>query len=180
MTRLNTMGPLAHLARIALLALLALPACSASTFSLSSPALPAGQAIPTQFTCQGQDVSPPLQWQGVPAGALSLALIVHDPDAPGGDFLHWSVVGIPAVQGALAQGIHLGPPLVQGRNDFGSSGYRGPCPPPGPPHRYVFELVALDHSPRLPTGFSRKQLENALDGHDLGRASFTATFGRAR
>jgi Raf kinase inhibitor-like YbhB/YbcL family protein len=161
-----------------LLALLALPACASPRFTLSSPALPAGGTNPEEFTCDGADVSPPLQWQGLPAGTKSLALIVHDPDAPGGDFVHWMAVGIPAEPGALAQGATGRAPLVEGRNDFGSIGYRGPCPPPGKPHRYVFELVALEEAPGLAPGFSREQLDQALAGHELGRARFTSTFGR--
>lgn len=162
---------------LALLALLTACTIAAETFTLSSPAIAEGAPIPTRFTCAGPDLSPPLQWKGVPQGTQGLVLLVHDPDAPGGDFVHW-MAGLPAREGSLPQGVGQDPGLVQGLNDFGTAGYRGPCPPPGKPHRYVFELVALDRAPSLRPGFTRAELQAALQGHEKGRARFTGTFGR--
>lgn len=161
-----------------LLLLLATPGRSAETFCLSSPAIPTGGPIPALFTCEGADVSPPLRWRGVPPGTKSLALLVHDPDAPGGDFVHWILVGLDPGRSSLAQDPGEIPGTVQGQNNFGTRGYRGPCPPPGAPHRYVFELLALDGRPGLEPGFTPARFLKAVKGHELGRARFVASFGR--
>jgi Raf kinase inhibitor-like YbhB/YbcL family protein len=108
---------------------------------VTSPAFVGGAAIPSQFTCQGADISPPLQWSGIPHGARELALVMRDRDAPGGNFIHWQVTAIsPSTRGLAAGEIPAG--ARAGRNDFGKIGYGGPCPPPGRAHHYVITLTA--------------------------------------
>ena len=151
--------------------------------AITSPAFAAGQPIPVRYTCDGDDVSPPLAWSGVPAAARSLALIVHDPDAPDPraptrDFVHWIVYDIPVSAVALAEGLERLPPGARaGTSDWYGTAWRGPCPPAGR-HRYVFRLVALDSELgdlREPT---RHALEAAMKGHVLATAELVGTFGR--
>jgi Raf kinase inhibitor-like YbhB/YbcL family protein len=128
------------------------PVSAPRTLHLSSPAFANGATIPARYTCTGADVSPPLRWSGVPSGARELALVIIDPDAPGGSFTHWVLAGIPPSESGFPA--HLGlAGAVPGRNDFGKLLYRGPCPPPGKPHRYVFELLALPAPSGLTPGF---------------------------
>ncbi len=113
---------------------------------LASPAFAPGGQIPVEYTCSGADISPPLIWSQVPAGTGSLVLVIEDPDAPSGVFRHWAVFDIPAGAHGLAAGYRANQPagrLRQARNDFGSIGYGGPCPPPGPAHHYRFRLLAV-------------------------------------
>ncbi|HEY2651547.1 MAG TPA: YbhB/YbcL family Raf kinase inhibitor-like protein [Solirubrobacteraceae bacterium] len=114
-----------------------------SRLSVSSPAFAAGHMIPAQFTCQGQDVSPPLRWSGVPAAGREIQIVMRDPDAPGGNFIHWRLIGISASTRALRAGeIPFGARSL--RNGFGTVGYRGPCPPAGRAHHYVITVSAMD------------------------------------
>lgn len=146
----------------------------ASGFSLSSPAFSAGAAIPSQYTCDGQDISPPLQWSGVPAGTKELVLVIRDPDASTGDFVHWAVAGIAPVTTSFPAGGVSGQ-IAPGRNSFGSLGYRGPCPPTGDKaHHYVFTLSALATASGLHSGFSADQLQSQA----LGIATLTGTYAR--
>lgn len=115
-------------------------AVTSSGMKISSPAFNDNQAIPKQYSCDGANISPPLQFTGIPANARSLSLVVSDPDAPGGTFTHWSVTQIPPGTVSIAEGGHVG---VEGKNGFGKMGYGGPCPPSGT-HHYVFTLSALD------------------------------------
>jgi Raf kinase inhibitor-like YbhB/YbcL family protein len=151
-------------------------------WTLQSSALPAGGDIPRDYTCDGADRSPPLSWTDPPGGTQSLALIVHDPDAPGGDFTHWVLFNLPARLRELPPGLPPDPELAdgsrQGRNGFGRAGYGGPCAPAGPAHRYVFELSALDAPLPLGGGATRPQVEAAMRGHSLGRAQLTGTYRR--
>jgi len=111
-------------------------------FALSSPAFRNGGTIPVRYTCMGAGPSPPLRWTAPPGGTRSLALVVTDPDAPGGTFVHWRATGIPPRAGVIAAGRRF---AHEARNSFGAHGWGGPCPPPGaPPHRYRFVLSALD------------------------------------
>jgi Raf kinase inhibitor-like YbhB/YbcL family protein len=131
--------------------------------------------IPPKFTCQGVDVSPPLSFSNTPAGTKSFALIVDDPDAPRGTWVHWVAWNIPGDSKGLAEG---GRVPNQGKNDFQENRYRGPCPPPGKPHRYFFKLYALDTTLSLPEDSSKGQLESAMEGHILAKAELIGTFKR--
>jgi Raf kinase inhibitor-like YbhB/YbcL family protein len=133
---------------------------------LTSAAFNEGQPIPERYSCDGDDVSPPLAWRSLPEGTRSLALIVHDPDAPVGDFVHWVAWNIDPESGELGEDV---PPPAQGANGRGETRYMGPCPPPGDgAHRYFHEIFALDTELDLEPGASREQLEDALEGHVLG------------
>lgn len=145
---------------------------------VTSTAFSNNGAIPARYTCSGGDVSIPLTWSGVPSAAQSLALTVIDPDAPGKPFVHWLVFNLPASATELPEG---GPPPgsgLQGRNDFGSLGYRGPCPPPGSTHHYHFKLYALDTTLSLRSGASESEFEQAIKGHVLGAGELIGTFRR--
>jgi len=145
-------------------------------FALTSPAFEHEQPIPQKYTCEGEDLSPPLAWSGVPEGAVSLALVVEDPDAPSGTFTHWLAWGIDPAAGGLAEG-EAAP--VEGQNDFGSTGWRGPCPPPGHgPHRYFFRLVALDSELQLPAGAGKADLGPQLAAPTLAVAELVGTYER--
>lgn len=147
------------------------------TFNLTSTAFGEGGAIPGRLTCDGENVSPDLSWAGAPDGTRALALIVTDPDARG--FVHWiafDLTGTPS--GGLPAGVSASPDAPpQGTNDFGRTGYRGPCPPSGT-HRYVFALNALDRPLDL-TGAPRiEDVERAMDGHILAQTTLTGTYHR--
>ena len=147
-------------------------------FTLISSAFAGGRAIPRQYTCDGAGRSPLLRWSGAPAGTGSFALVVHDPDAPGGDFTHWLLFDIPAGVHELHEGATT-LPGISGTNDFGHLGYGPPCPPPGPRHRYVFALFALDRpSLGLHRGAHRAQVEAALHGHIRARAELMGVYRR--
>jgi Raf kinase inhibitor-like YbhB/YbcL family protein len=143
---------------------------------LSSEAFGHGEQIPRRHACDGEDVSPPLAWSGVPEGTRTLALICDDPDAPSGTFTHWVAWGLdPRFDGlGEGEGAH-----AEGRSGFGTTGYRGPCPPPGDgPHRYFFRLFALDAMPEVEPGADRDALERALEGHVLETAEVVGTYER--
>jgi hypothetical protein len=149
--------------------------------TLSSAAFPDQGAIPARYTCEGQDVSPPLAWSGVPPGSESLVLIVDDPDAPDPaapkiTWVHWLLYNLPPATDELAEDLQTLPPgTLQGRNDWRRTGYGGPCPPIGS-HRYFHKLYALDCVlPDLgrPT---KAQLEGAMQGHVLAKAELIGTY----
>jgi Raf kinase inhibitor-like YbhB/YbcL family protein len=147
-----------------------------SDFAVESEGFQHAQAIPRRYTCEGDNLSPPLRWANVPDGTESLALVVDDPDAPRGVFTHWIAWGIDPGSGRLGEGE---PAPGEGRNDFGVTGYRGPCPPPGHgPHRYLFRLYALDAEPELGSGASKAELERAIEGHVLTSADLMGTYER--
>lgn len=150
--------------------------------TVSSSAFQEGDKIPAKYTCEGQDVSPPLAWSEPPAGTRSLALIVDDPDAPGGVFTHWLLFNIPPDSRELPEAVptqaELASGALQGQTDFGRTGYGGPCPPPGRPHRYQFTLYALDQPLDLEGGASKKQLLSAMEGHILTQGQLTGTYQR--
>ena len=171
--------------RLTFIALLAavslLAACQAPTldtsgavqFKLSSPAFAEGGSIPQRYTCQGDSVSPELNWSEAPAGAKSFALIVDDPDAPGGTFTHWVLFDLPAGMKQLPES--AGPIGVSGSNSASRAGYMGPCPPSGS-HRYYFRLYALDvPSLNLQAGAARSEVEAAMKNNIVGTAE---TMGR--
>jgi len=142
---------------------------------LTSPAFAEGDPIPARYTCDGDDVSPPLEWTAPPAGTVSLALCLEDPDAGRYPFTHWLGWGLVPEAGALGEGE---PAPAEGRNDFGAPGYRGPCPPPGKPHRYVFTLYALDAELELGPSDRRLSFDKAIGGHVLAEAALTGLYGR--
>lgn len=152
------------------------------TLSISSPAFQDGERIPAKYTCQGQDISPPLKWSQVPDETQSLALIVDDPDAPSGVFTHWVIFNLPPDSRELPEAVPAASQLpssaLQGKNDFGKIGYGGPCPPPGYPHRYLFTLYALDRQLDLKAGSSKQQVLNAMEGHILAQGQLTGTYQR--
>jgi Raf kinase inhibitor-like YbhB/YbcL family protein len=135
-----------------------------------TPAFNDGNPIPRQYTCDGENAPPPLNLSGTPAGAKSLALVLDDPDAPGGLFTHWLVWNLPPRSNGIVG--------TEGTNDFGKRGYRGPCPPPGAAHRYVFHLYALDTLLAVPPGAKRPELDAAMRGHVLAEARFAGTYAR--
>jgi hypothetical protein len=138
---------------------------------LSSPEFENNAMIPKRFTCQGEDINPPLIIEGVPEGARSLALIVDDPDAPMGTWVHWVVFNIPIVSKIEEDSI----PGRQGVNDFGRKSYGGPCPPFGT-HRYFFKIYALDTELNLHEGIDKDSLERAMQGHILGKAELIGLY----
>jgi Raf kinase inhibitor-like YbhB/YbcL family protein len=145
-------------------------------FDLTSAAFAHGELIPRRHTCDGEDVSPALEWSEPPEGTRSLALVVDDPDAPGGTFTHWLASGVPPDARSLAEGESA---PVEGRNDFGELGCRGPCPPSGHgPHRYSFRLYALDAEPDLVAGAGKRDVERALEGHVLAVAELVGSYER--
>ncbi len=152
------------------------------TLSISSQAFQEGESIPARYTCEGDDVSPPLRWDEPSQGTRSLALIMDDPDAPVGVFTHWVILNIPpdsrGLPEALATEAELPGGARQGKNDFGRTGYGGPCPPPGRPHRYRFTLYALDQPLELKAGASKKQVLEAMSGHILAQGQLTGTYQR--
>ena len=150
----------------------------AVSISVSSPAFSNGGTIPSRYTCSGADVSPALRWGRAPEGTQSFALTVIDPDAPGRPFVHWLVFNIPPETTDLAEGAGMADSGVQGRNDFGSNGYRGPCPPPGSPHHYHFKVYALDSKLSLPSGASEAAFQDAINGHVLAIGEVVGTFRR--
>jgi Raf kinase inhibitor-like YbhB/YbcL family protein len=151
---------------------------------ISSPAFSDGGPIPRAHTCDAADRSPPLVVTGVPPGAKELALIMDDPDAPGGTWVHWVLYGLPVSITTLPADFPTEPEITrpvaasQGVNDFRKTGYGGPCPPPGPPHRYVFTLYALDATLDLPPAATKAVLLQAMEGHILEEAATTGTYGR--
>ena len=157
------------------------PAPSPPQFVLSSPPLSDG-LVPRQFTCDGEDQSPPLTWSAAPPGTKSLALTVIDLDAPEGTFIHWFLYDLPPTVTSLSAGVQKQAELADGSrqasNDFDRVGYGGPCPPPGKPHRYLFNVFAFNEKFDLPAGASRSQIETAMKGHLLGGGQFLARYGR--
>ena len=153
---------------------------------ISSTAFGPGAAIPSRHTCEGGDVSPPLQWRGVPAGAKSLVLIVDDPDAPDPrapkmTWVHWVLANLPANVDGLPEGGAKTPPagVIQGLNDWKREGYGGPCPPVGR-HRYFHKLYALDVVLRELEQPTKAQVEAAMKGHVLAQAELVGTYEKGR
>ncbi len=144
---------------------------------LKSKAFSHGGKIPAVYTCDGKDISPPLEIKDVPNGAAVLALVMDDRDAPMGTFDHWVVWNIPPKTAEIPEGKE--PQGVQGRTGFGRLGYGGPCPPSGT-HRYRLELYALSQELKLPKGSRKEQLEAAMKGSILAEAVLEATYQRVR
>lgn len=146
---------------------------------LSSPAFEHEQPIPALYTCGGEDISPELVISGVPEGVASLALVMDDPDAPGGTWDHWIVLDLPPNTTRLEKNAAANLPggAVHGHNSWKRNTYGGPCPPSGT-HRYVFTLYALGTRLGLPAGATKAQLEETIRGHVLARATLVGTYSR--
>lgn len=148
-------------------------------FELTSTAFEQGETIPRTYTCDAEDISPPLAWSDPPEQTGSFALICEDPDAPKGTWSHWVLYNIPSDRRSLPEDVMRGAELYwgarQGKNDLGEMEYGGPCPPPGKPHRYYFYLYALDDTLDLEHGATRETLQTAIRGHLLEQ---TALMGR--
>ena len=152
------------------------------TIKISSPAVEEGGLIPRRFTCDGEDLSLPLAWSGMPPEAKSLALIVDDPDAPVGIWVHWILYDMSPTLTSLPEGVVKTPSVsgigIQGTNDFHKIGYGGPCPPKGKPHRYFFKLYALDSLLNLQPGVTKAALEKAMQGHILAQGQWFGVYRR--
>jgi len=155
---------------------------AAMSLTISSRSFSNGGNIAQKFTCDAADVSPQLNWSEPPPGTETFALLVDDPDAPVGNWNHWAMWNIPATARGLAEGIRKDAELSdgsrQGQNDFRKTGYNGPCPPPGKPHRYYFKLYALDTNLGLKPGATKKEVEAAMKGHVLAQAEWMGKYGR--
>jgi len=155
--------------------------------TLRSSAFTDGGEIPARYTCEGDDLAPPLEWAGVPDTARSLVLIVDDPDAPDPQaprmtWVHWVLFNLPPKTTGLPEGAvaaTLPPGTEQGRNDWKKTGYGGPCPPIGR-HRYFHKLYALDTTLSLPAGPTKAAVEAAMEGHIIGQAELVGTYRKSR
>jgi len=154
-----------------------------TSFKITGRFFENGGSLPSKFTCDSLNLSPGLKWEGAPAGTKSLALIVEDPDAPNGDWVHWVAYNIPATTNSLDEGVpaiaKLPNGTQQGVNSFGKSGYGGPCPPKGKGiHRYFFQLYAVNTTLNLsPKSTDSTDLKQALEGHILATAQVVGKFG---
>ena len=152
------------------------------TLSIHSAGFDANAPIPVVYTCSGENKSPALVWTGAPTGTQSYALIVEDPDAPAGTFIHWVVYNLPARVSGLPMGVPQTPTIpgggTQGLNGRGEIGYHGPCPPPGPAHHYHFRLFALDETTDLKPGTDQAELKRAIAGHVIAQGDLVGTFAR--
>ncbi|HTV55722.1 MAG TPA: YbhB/YbcL family Raf kinase inhibitor-like protein [Terriglobia bacterium] len=151
-------------------------------FQVYSTAFRSGGFIPQKYTCGGDNASPALSWREVPAGAKSLVLILSDPDAPGGTWIHWLVYNLSANARQLPEGLSKAGDIKgggkQGTNSFQDVGYGGPCPPPGDPHHYHFTLYALNVRLALQAGASLDQVDRAMKGHIIGKADLVGLYKR--
>jgi Raf kinase inhibitor-like YbhB/YbcL family protein len=149
---------------------------------LTTTSFTPGGFIPKRFTCDASDVSPALAWSAPPSGTRSFAIIEDDPDAPSGTFVHWLVYDLPAASRKLPEGVAGSDALPgggrQGTNDFSRTGYNGPCPPRGTPHRYYIRLYALDVKLNLRPAATRRDLDAAMTGHILVRGELMGRFQR--
>lgn len=152
------------------------------SINLTSTAFEDGQPIPQKFTCQGANVSPPLQWSAAPEAAKSLVLICDDPDAPVGTWVHWVIYELPARSTGLPEGVPATETLDtgarQGVNDFKRIGYGGPCPPPGGRHRYYFRIYAVDTHVALKPGATKQDVLRAIQHHVLAEGVLMGTYQR--
>jgi Raf kinase inhibitor-like YbhB/YbcL family protein len=159
------------------LAAIASFAAGGAKMKITSSAFQEGANIPTKFSCDGANTSLPLQISDVPSEAKSLVLIMDDPDAPSGLFTHWAVWNISPQTSTIAEGTM--PKGMQGTNDFGKSGYGGPCPPSGT-HRYYFKIFALDRELDLSFGAKRGQLDAAMKGHVIAQGELMGRYSRKK
>ena len=154
-----------------------------SKLVLTSRSFQSDGSIPRKYTCDGEDISPDLSWEGAPDGTETCTLIVDDPDAPGRTFTHWVVYNIPGTVTGFEEGMSafeiLKTGASQGKNDFGQAGYGGPCPPPGKAHHYHFRLYAIDDILDIPSGLSRNAVLSAMKGHVLDETEIVGLYKRA-
>ncbi len=153
-----------------------------ATLDISSAAFEDGDSIPVEYTCDGNNTSPPLRWSDVPSGTRSIAILVDDPDAPTGIFRHWSVYNIPSGTRSLPTGqastIKLKDSTRQAINTFDNIGYSGPCPPEGQEHEYVFFIYALSEPLDLDDDVTALDVSAALRGKVVGTGSFSGMYVR--
>ncbi len=148
------------------------------SLQLTSDAFTNGQSIPVKYSCRGNNISPALAWNEPPAGTQSFALIVDDPDAPSGTWVHWVLFNIPADTRSLQENLPAaGNALSVGKNSSGNTHYDGPCPPSGT-HRYFFKLYALDTTLSLSPGATKAQVLQAMQGHILAQGELMGTFSK--
>jgi Raf kinase inhibitor-like YbhB/YbcL family protein len=149
---------------------------------ITSSSFAEGQPIPSKYTCDGENISPPLSWDKAPDSVESFALVCDDPDAPAGTWVHWVLYDLPATIRDLPEATETKEEVLnggrQGRNDFKQIGYGGPCPPKGRPHRYYFKLYALDRELNLKSGATKGEVENAMKGHILAEGALMGTYKR--
>lgn len=198
---MNTTSKMIIAAGLLCLVLIAAPACrvgaapetpplpgadsegSDAPFTLVSDDFAQGADIPVKFTCDGFNYSPPLAWTGAPAETAAYALVVDDPDAPGGTFIHWVLINIPGDTFELAESVsdtgQLPGNALEMQNGTGEAGYIGPCPPPGPAHRYRFTIYALDEPLDLTEPAPLSEVEAAMEGHVLDMFLLTGMYQRA-
>jgi hypothetical protein len=154
------------------------------SLNLRSPAFSDGFPVPQDYTADGRNFSPPLEWSDPPEGTRSFVLVCEDPDAPRSTFTHWVLFNLPPEARELPPNVAATPDVDggarQGKNDFGRIGYGGPAPPPGAPHRYFFKLYALDTRLGLPAGATRQQLLEAMRDHQLAEGRLFGVYGRSR
>ncbi len=153
-------------------------------WTLTSSAFKDGERIPPKYTCEGDNISPPLSWADAPARAVEFALICDDPDAPAGTFVHWVLYGLPAKTTSLPEGVPITETLPQfggakqGKHSGGRIGYTGPCPPAGPVHHYHFRLYALDAKLDLAPGATAKDLRQLMEKHTIGTVELVGLYSR--
>ena len=152
------------------------------TLRLSSPNWKRGDTIPRKHTADGEDRSPPLHFEGIPAGTKAYALVCDDPDAPVGTWVHWVIYDVPGVANGLPEGVAPEAALPdgsrQGKNSWNKIGWGGPSPPPGKPHRYFFRLYALREPLNVASGLTAREVEAAARGKSIELAEFMGTYGR--
>ena len=152
-----------------------------SSIQVTSTAIKEGQPIPRPYTCDGVNISPPLEWNGTPKSAKTIAIIADDPDAPSGTWVHWVVYNLPAENIGLVENLPATEDLkaggLQGMNDFKKIGYGGPCPPSGT-HRYFFKVYAIDSELPLKAGATKADVEKAMQGHIVAQGQLMGTYSR--
>lgn len=153
------------------------------SINVTSPRFEKGKPIPRKFTCDGDDISPLIRWDGLPKATVSVALLMDDPDAPNGTYTHWIVYNLPADSEGLEEIVPIQKNLdngaIQGKNDFGKYGYGGPCPPQGETHRYFFKVFALDKKLDQEDGSDRGTLLQSIKGCIIDQGEYMGTYKRS-
>lgn len=160
-----------------LTSLIAISSAHADTLTLDSNSILQESSIPSLYSCDGKNISPQLSWSGAPKKTATFALLVSDPDAPSGIFYHWVVFNIPATTTSFNDGALLNNPIVVGKNSWNNNTYKGPCPPKGSTHHYIFSLYALDQPLSLAADATAENVLKAMQNHVLDESEIKATFG---